>query len=193
MTDADAERQPHGWNHNKLWRKAARWLVGLSASVLAVLLLGSTLDEFIARKIKGLQFTQLSIVIAREAVASAYYPAWRTADSAEFNWLTAVYGNQATLAGQPLSYTQQPFMITGVAITAGDARADGYVVMWPRQCDNVGCRYDIIQYGENAIKHQIKARNLRFTRVYLNGRAVFADVDGAIIYWNGESYGRGKP
>lgn len=172
------------------WRRhLILFIGGLVVSVVTILLLGSPLEEFIARHIQEARRERLSASMAAQATSTAYTPEWFSAPSIEFNWLLNLYGRQQVLANDRFSYFDQPFRLAGPLVyREGAAGQDGYVVFWPRQCNDEGCRYDLATYEDKAIDATFYGVNVRPTRVYVNGRMVFLDAGGSLIVFNGSRY-----
>ena len=165
------------------------FLGGLAVSVVTILLLGSTLEEYIAHTIQAARKERLSPALAAEATRTASTPEWFTAPSIEFNWLLDLYGRQQVLANDRFSYFDQPFRLIGpLAYRTGSSQEDGYVIFWPRQCNDEGCRYDLARYPDKTIDATFYGVNIRPTKVFINGRMVFLDAGGSYIVSNGSKY-----
>jgi hypothetical protein len=172
------------------WRRAiVVFIAGLAISVATILLLGSSLEEFIAEYILEVRKERLSPELAARAKSTAHATEWFAAPSIEYNWLLDVYGKQQVLANDRFSYENQPFLIAGpLAYRSDDSEAIGYIIFWPRQCNDGGCRYDLARYEDKSIEATFHGVNIRPTKVFINGRMVFLDASGDFIVFNGSKY-----
>jgi hypothetical protein len=172
------------------WRRTIQVFVGgLVLSVATILLLGSSLEEFIAEYIQEARKERLSQSLAARAKATAHGTEWFAAPSIEYNWLLGVYGKQQVLANDRFSYENQPFLLAGpLAYRSDDSEEIGYIIFWPRQCNDGGCRYDLARYEDKSIEATFYGVNIRPTKVFVNDRMVFLDASGDFIVFNGSKY-----
>lgn len=165
-------------------RSLYSWAAGTVISVTCIVVLGVSYEDWLAAQIHRFKFEQMTDARKAEALKSAQPVSWRSADSVEYNWLLNVFGQQLANARDLPEYLKQPFRVSYVTL-GGD---DYYTVFWPRQCNNDGCRIDLIKYAENAIDSTFVVEGLKFTDATLNGKPVFADIQGTIYYFDGDDY-----
>jgi hypothetical protein len=164
-----------------------KWLMGLAVSVIVVLALGADLPEYIAHLIHELRMERLSNAAAQRARDTARTLGWRGLDSIEWTWLEELYGKQQVHSNQRYSYWDQPFKVVG-GFAYRTGKKDGYMVWWPWQCNDAGCRYDLLLYNAKVIDASFVAVNPRRTDVFINGWMVFLNADGRFIVFDGKKY-----
>jgi hypothetical protein len=168
-------------------KKRARWRA-LTAIVLGILLVVCSY-VFWPRPIYEV-LTDSKIHLAR---STAKPIRWENADSALYNWLLDVYSMQSAEANEKLDYNALPFNIANIRMSESeDEPKDGYLIHWFRQCEPEGCRYDLTEFNKPIVLALFKAGTIKTTNAFLNGRPVFLNVDGTVIYWTGEKYEKFK-
>lgn len=159
-------------------------------SVCVILILGKSLSEFVAEKIYEIQEIHPSEETRNNAYKSAFRLNFRNADGAEYNLLIDIFGNQLNNNLGETSYENQPFKVASLSFKNNKEENFYYVVLWPRICNNNGCRFDFVDFSAARILGSTFGINIRGSDEFLGGKRIFVDTAGALIYWRDDGYVR---
>lgn len=175
---------------NTIKNNAVKITTTFALSVCTILLLGKSLSEIAAEKILEIQTLRPSNENRENARNSASRLLFRNADSAEYAYLIDIFGGQLNNTLGEISYYNQPFKITTLTYDNVQKHNQIYVVLWPRICNQTGCRFDFVDFSSPRLLGSIFGVNVRSSDEFLDGKRIFIDTDGALIYWKGDGYVR---